>query len=124
MWRGAHLYTNERMLERNVHLLEEIARILIGLPWHWVLGGDVQNTLEELVKGGFPKLAKGVVAAPLEATCKGRVIDYFVVSEGLAKAQVIHYIATLSEAPYPLDHISLRGCCCGRHQGSKSSEGW
>ena len=52
------------------------------------------------MKGGFLRLAKGVVAAPLEATCKGRVIDYFVVSEGLAKARVIHSITTMSEAPF------------------------
>ena len=57
------------------------------------------------MKGGFPRLAKGVVAAPLEATCKGRVIDYFVVSEGLAKAQVIHPVTTMSDLRS--GHISL-----------------
>jgi len=55
----------------------------------WILGGDWQCTPDELREAGWLKIVKGVIYAPTAPTCGDRILDYFVVSEGLSQAWAI-----------------------------------
>ena len=55
---------------------------------HW---GDWNCTREELMQIGWLKLVKGVIVAPKVNTRNSRVIDLFVVSDGLRQAAPAAY---------------------------------
>ena len=93
-----YLHSGEGMSVGNVRLLEGAAKLLMNLPGPWVVAGDFQVDPAELVRSGFPRLAKGVVVAPNTATCGNNTIDYFVVSENLVGA--VHSVTTLAESPF------------------------
>lgn len=54
-----------------------------------VIGGDWQCTPDELRSTGWLKIVRGVIYAPEAPTCGERVMDYFVVCEGLSQTSVI-----------------------------------
>ena len=93
-----YLQSGVGMSTGNLRLLEEAAKLLMSLPGPWILSGDFQVGPTVLIESGFPRLAKGVVAAPRQATCHGNTIDYFVVSEGLAGS--VYSVRTLDGSPF------------------------
>ena len=82
----AYFHCAEGLSPRNLRLLEEMARVLQGLTGPWCVGGDWQMEPEVLLRSGFARLVKGVIFAPSTPTCRGHVIDYFVVSENVRSA--------------------------------------
>ena len=66
---------------KNLTLPQDIACVLRTLNGSFVLTADFNGTAEELTKLGFLKLVGGVIFAPKKTTCKGRTIDFFVVSQ-------------------------------------------
>ena len=73
---------------KNLTLLQDIACVLMTLKDPFVLTADFNGTEDDLRRTGFLKLVGGVIFAPKKATCKGRVIDFFVVSQDLAGSVV------------------------------------
>ena len=73
---------------KNLTLLQDIACVLKTLQGPFVLTADFNGTAVDLGRTGFLELVDGVIFAPKKATCKGRVIDYFVVSQDLASSVV------------------------------------
>ena len=71
-------------------LLSDIAPTMQAQAAHsWVVGGDWNCEPEELGATGFPNDVRGILVAPPERTCRSaagdyRVLDYFMVSAGLA----------------------------------------
>ena len=67
-------------------------------------------TPEEFMETGWPKLVKGVAVAPKINTCNSRVIDFFVVSDGLRQAAPAAY--TIGDGgfyPHSAVRLLLRG---------------
>ena len=74
--------------KRNLDWLQETATVLKTLSGPWILAADFNCTEEQLNKTGWLKLVGGVSFSPQRSTCKGRTIDFFVVSRDLAGAVV------------------------------------
>ena len=72
----------------NLDCLQAIAGVLSTLKGPWVMVADFQRTPAQLEATGWLRLAKGKVVAPMMATCLGRTIDFFVVSEDFGGATV------------------------------------
>ena len=70
----------------NQDLLRAAAGVLRGLNGPWVMAADWQCTPEQLAATWWLKLVGGRIIAPEIETCKGRIIDYFVVSDSWAGA--------------------------------------
>lgn len=68
-----------------------MAVVLNSLKGPWAIGGDSNCTPEELLQTGWLRLVKGVTVAPKVDTCNQRVIDFFVVSDGLRQAAPAAY---------------------------------
>ena len=62
--------------------------------WDW------QCTPYELQKTGWLKIIKGVIYAPDAPTCGDRVLDYFIVSEGLAQSWAIVATCIIGDATF------------------------
>eukprot|EP00959_Pyramimonas_sp_CCMP1952_P039493 826531-Pyramimonas_sp.AAC.1 len=63
----------------------------------FILSGDWNLSPDELVGSGWVEAVSGHILSPQLATCtggKGRVLDYFIVPEGL---QYRHKLAVLTE---------------------------
>ena len=73
----------------NLDLLQRISAMIATLSGPWIIGGDWQCTPNELRSTGWLKIVKGVIYAPEAPTCGERVMDYFVVCEGLSQASAI-----------------------------------
>ena len=68
-----------------------MAGVLDSLKGPWAIGGDWNCTPDELAQTGLLKNLKGIIVAPQVNTCNSRVIDFFVVSEGLRQAAPAAY---------------------------------
>ena len=63
--------------------------MIATLSGPWIIGGDWQCTPDELRSTGWLKIVKGVIYAPTAPTCGDRILDYYVVDEGLSQAGAI-----------------------------------
>ena len=68
-----------------------MAGVTKSLNGPWAVGGDWNCTPEELAQTNWLKIVKGTVVAPQVSTCNSRVIDFFVVSEGMSQAAPAAY---------------------------------
>ena len=76
----------EGLSKRNVDLVHALALTLRSIRGPWVVGADRDLDLAVLSMSGWPALVSGTVVAPTEVTCGTNVLDFFVVSDGLAHA--------------------------------------
>ena len=71
--------------------MQLMAFALNSLKGPCAIGGDWNCTPEELLQIGCVRLVKGVAVALKVSTCNQRVIDFFVVSDGLRQAAPAAY---------------------------------
>ena len=71
---------------KNRDILERVAFHLKGLAGSWIIGGDWNCTPEELRATGWLTLVGAEVQAPKDATCHGKVYDFFVVKKDICGA--------------------------------------
>jgi len=95
---------------RNLDTLQLMAGVLNSLKGPWVIGGDWNCTPEDLMKTGWLKLVNGATIAPATNTCHQRVIDFFVISDGLRQANpVARTIGDGGFYPHLAVRLFLRG---------------
>ena len=82
----------------NLDLLQCISAMVATLRGPWIIGGDWQCTPDELRRTGWLKMVKGVIYAPEAPTFGSRVLDYFIVSEGLAQSWAIVATCVIGDA--------------------------
>ena len=73
--------------------LQLIARVLRAVNGPWAVGGDWECAPDNLRGTRWLKLVCGVIVAPKSPTCRGRVIDFFVVAECRSHATPVACIA-------------------------------
>ncbi len=103
---SVYLHAKEGLSQRNLDLLQELARVLNALDAPWVCAGDWNCSPEQLRASNWPDLAGAVICAPGMATCGRRVLDFFAVSEGLAHA-VRGVAVVLDSAFHPHSAVRL-----------------
>ena len=87
-----------------------MAGVLDSLKGPWAIGGDWNCTPDELMQIGWLKMVKGIIVAPKVNTCNSRVIDFFVVSEGLRQAAPAAYtIGHRGSYPHSVVRLLLLG---------------
>ena len=64
----------------NLDLLETVAFTLCSPTGPWIVGGDWNCTLSQLLATDWFQKVGGVITAPTAATCFGKVFDFFVVA--------------------------------------------
>ena len=72
--------------QRNLDTMQLMAGVLNSLKCTWAIGGDWNCTPAELQQTGWLKLVQGATVAPKAHTCGQRVLDFFVISDGLRQA--------------------------------------
>lgn len=72
--------------QRNIDTLQLMAGVLNSVKGPWAIVGDWNCTPEELQQTGWLKLVQGATVAPKVHTCWQRIIDFFVISDGLRQA--------------------------------------
>ena len=85
---GIYLKDSEGASVGSTEVLEKLAARLMALRVPWVVIGDWNPTPEQLKAIGWPAMVKGTVVAPEGPTCKGRILDFAVVSPGLVAGVV------------------------------------
>ena len=105
---SVYLWTAEGLSVRNLDLLQCVAGVLANLRGPWLLAGDFTVPPKALHDSGWLDLVKGVVHAPAAATCKGRVLDYFVSSRSLSAVAVMN-IEDAGVSPHSPVRLLLRG---------------
>ena len=83
---SAFLRTSEGLSKRNLDLLQELARTLKGISGPWVVAADWHMSPHLPSSSGRHALASSTIVAPVEGTCGAKMLDFFVVSHGLAHA--------------------------------------
>ena len=87
-----------------------MAGVLNGLKGPWAIGGDWGCTPEEFLQTGWLKLVRRVTLAPTVHTCGQRIIDFFVVSDGLRHAaQAVYTIGDGGFYPHCPVRLLLQG---------------
>ncbi len=111
---GLHLLTawphhTEGATERNIDILDRLARAIDSVKGPWLVGADWNITPEALLATGWLDLVDGVVVAPMGATCNSSCIDYFVVSRSFVHAvQGVSLISNADFHPHKAVRIYLK----------------
>ncbi len=111
---GLHLLTawphhTEGATERNIDILDQLARVIDSVKGPWLVGADWNITPEALLATGWLDLVDGVVVAPMGTTCNSSCIDYFVVSKSFVHAvQGVSLISNASFHPHKAVRIYLK----------------
>ncbi len=80
---SVYLWCSEGLSQRNLDLLQFLARILRNLHGPWLCGGDFNLTPSKLRKSGWLNLVEGTIHATGTPTCRGVEDDFFVSSKSL-----------------------------------------
>jgi hypothetical protein len=85
---GVHLisvycWCSEGLSQRNLDLLQDVARLISRLNGPWCLAADFNFEPQALADCGWLDLVQGRIVAPDAPTCGKKVYDYFVVSKSL-----------------------------------------
>ena len=99
--------------KKNPDLMQGIAAVLRFLKGPWILTADFNATAKELEQSGWLKLVGGTVVAPSMSTCKGMVIDFFVVSNNLVGQWLGRRLWKMPFSP----HIDRCDCICEPNLG-------
>jgi hypothetical protein len=83
---NVYLKDSEGLSPTNMHILEQAAICLKALKGPWIAGGDWNLEPQELEAAGWLSMVGGVVHAPSQPTCHGRVYDFFVVHKAISPA--------------------------------------
>ena len=83
---SVYLISCEGMSERNRGILLDLARLIKAIRGPWVVMGDWNMPPEVLEAAGWVGEVEGKIVSPKLPTCKGSVIDYFVVDRRLMHA--------------------------------------
>ena len=106
---SVYLWCTEGLSQRNLDLLQCLAGVLSRIRGPWLVAGDFNMTPDMLRASGWLTLVKGVVHAPEVATCKSRVIDFFVSSRSLSPAVVaVSVVSDAGTSPHVPVRLFLR----------------
>ena len=90
---GVHFITvylkdGEGIGQTNQAILTELAAYLGTIRGPWVVGGDWNVTPQQLQAASWDQIVKGTIKHPAQATCNGKVYDFFVVSKSIEASVV------------------------------------
>ena len=83
---SVYLHTCEGMSARNQTLLLQLARLVKAVTGPWVVMGDWNMELGTLEAAGWAEEVEGKILCPTLPTCKGSVLDCFVIDRRLMHA--------------------------------------
>ena len=83
---SAYFWTGEGLSQRNLAMLESLAKAIRQLHGPWVLAADWNFSPQQLVATGWLDLVNGCVHAPRQPTCGLNVYDFFVTDVRLKPA--------------------------------------
>ena len=106
---SAYFWTAEGLSQRNLALLDSLAKALRRLHGPWVLAADWNFTPQELVATGWLNLVKGCVQAPSRPTCGLKEYDFFVIDARLRPAVVgVSLVCDTGAKPHSAVRLWLR----------------
>ena len=83
-----YLQDTEGIGETNQAILTELAAYLGTIRGPWIVAGDWNVTPQQLKAAPWDQIVKGAIKQPNEASCNGKVYDFFVVSKSLSASVV------------------------------------
>jgi hypothetical protein len=105
-----YLWHSEGLSERNLSLLNHLARVLASLRAPWLIAGDWNMVPALLCKSGWLSLIKGDIHATGASTCNLQEYDYYVLDARLSPAVVaVKSISGSSNSPHVPTRLYLRG---------------
>ena len=110
-----YCWTGEHAEQRNTALHAELGPYIDANGGIYIIGGDWNQTGEQLEDTGFPAQAKGIIVTPqVDFTCTSgsrRLIDYFVIARSLTHVFVENGVDEGS--PFS-PHTAVRAKLCAR----------
>ena len=117
---GVHFVTvylkdGEGIGETNQAILTELAAYLGTIRGPWIVAGDWNVTPQQLQAASWDKIVKGAIKHPKEATCNGKVYDFFVVSRSIeASVAAVSRLDNGGFSPHSAVRLFLSGAA--RHK--------
>ena len=107
---SACFWHSEGLSQRNLDLLEGIAKVIQRLHGPWLLAADFNFPPEVLRKSGWLRLVGGVVHASNQSTCNEQEYDYFVVDSRLNRAVLgVAIVIDTGAKPHSAVRLWLQG---------------